>query len=131
MQKPNQIEIARNMLVLAALGGLVLFGWLLGHTLRYSIPAFWHPAIPEIDSQIKNGLEFDFEGIRRFVELPELAAGSMPAQVQLSEIWAALPAQCPGYTYYTSLPAKCRTVDGRLVQVRSTVSRILLIPPRK
>jgi hypothetical protein len=131
MQKPNRIEIARNMLVLAALVGLVLFSWLLGHILRYSIPALWHPPVQERDPQIKYGLEFDFEGIRRFVVLPELAAGSMPAQVQLSEIWAALPAQCLGSTYYTSLPAKCRTVDGRLVQVRSTVSRILLIPPRK
>ena len=43
MQKPKQVEFARNVLILAALIGVVLFSWLLGHILRFSIPAFWHP----------------------------------------------------------------------------------------
>ena len=131
MQKPKSVEFARNVLVLAILVGLVLFSWLLGHILRYSIPALWHPPVQDRDPQIKYGLEIDFEGIRRSVVLPGLAPGGVPAQAQPSEIWAAPPAECPGYTYYTSLPAKCRTVDGRLVQVRPTGSRILLVPPRK
>jgi hypothetical protein len=131
MQKPKRVEFARNVLVLAILVGLVLFSWLLGHILRYSIPALWHPPFQETDPQIKYGLEIDFEGIRRSVVLPGLAPGGVPAQAQRSEIWAAPPAECPGYTYYTSLPAKCRTVNGRLVQVRPTGSRILLVPPRK
>jgi hypothetical protein len=131
MQKPKRIEIARNVLVLAVLIGLVLLSWLLGHILRYSIPSLWHPPIQETDPQIRYGLDFELEGIRRLAVLPGLAPANAPAHAQPGEIWGALPAECPGYTYYTSLPAKCRTVDGRLVQVRSTESRILLIPPRK
>jgi hypothetical protein len=130
MQKPKRVEFARNVLVLTTLVGLVLFSWLLGHILRYSIPALWHPPIRETDPRIEYGLALDFEGIRRSVVLPGLAPGNAPAPAQLSEIWAAPPSECPGYTYYTSLPAKCRTVDGRLVQVRSSESRILLVPPR-
>jgi len=131
MQKPERVEVIRNVLVLAALIGLVLFSWLLGHILRYSIPALWHPPIPENDSQIKYGVEFEFDGIRRFVILPGLAPGNIVAPVQIREGQITLPVECPGYIYYTSLPAKCRTVDGRLVQVGGIESNVILVPQGK
>jgi len=131
MQKPERVEVIRNVLVLAALIGLVLFGWLLGHILRYSIPALWHAPIQENDSQIKYGVEFQFDGIRRSVVLPGLAPAIPVAPVQIREGQKPLPVACPGYTYYTSLPAKCRTLDGRLVQVGGVESNVILIPQGK
>lgn len=128
MQKQKQLETARNILVLAVLVGLVLLSWLLGHILRYSLPALWHPPIQETDPQIKVGYEVEFEGIRRFVLFPGLEPVNIPVQAPFGDGWAALPAECLGYTYYTSLPAKCRAVDGRLVQVREPGLNVFGIP---
>jgi hypothetical protein len=129
MEKQKRVEILRNILVLVALVGLVLLSWLLGHILRYSIPTLWHPPLPEMDPQIKYG--FEFEGIRRSVVLPGLAPGNIAVQFQIRETQVMLPEECPGYTYYTSLPAKCRTVDGRLIQVGGIESNVILIPQGK
>ena len=117
MAKPKLFEFFRNILVLATLVGLVLFSWLFGHILRYSIPALWHPPLQETDPQIKVGVEFDLEGIRRMAVFTGIAAANVSPQSQLPAGLGAQPAMCLGFTYYTSLPAKCRTVDGRLVAV--------------
>lgn len=39
--------------------------------------------------------------------------------------------QCQTTIYYTSLPAKCRTVNGDLVRVGETGSDIILFSPNK
>ena len=62
-----------NLLVLIALTSAVLFGWLAGHIMRFSIPVYQFQGIPtpEFDLHIKNGYEFEFQGIRRLVVLTE------------------------------------------------------------
>jgi len=96
----------RNLIILAVLIGTVLIGWLAGHILRYSTPALWHPPIQEVDPRIKNGLELEFECERIILtpqENPWIRVGPLE--------------RCLGYTYYMSLPAKGRSVDGELVRV--------------
>jgi len=131
-EKPNRIEILRNLLVLAALVAAVLFSWMVGHTLRYSIPALWHPPIRETNPQTRYGAEFDFDGIRRTAVLPGLApktAASVRIQVQARPGFVSN--ECMALTYFTSLPAKCLTADGRLVIARGADSNVFLIPQRK
>lgn len=128
---PKRAEVFRNVLILATLIGLVLFSWLVGHILRYSIPALWHPPIQETDPQTEYGIDLEFEGIRRLVVLPEMAPGNAQIQIYKREVQITLPGRCLGYTYYTSLPAKCRTVDGRLVQVGGVEGNFILIPQDK
>ena len=120
-------NIARNILVLAILIGLVITGWLAGHILRYSTPALWHPPIQEIEPSIKIGSKFEFEGVRRLVVFTE--------NPQLSQVRAyfggmqLLPLEhCVGNTYYTSLPAKCRSVNGELAQVGGVDRNFIVIP---
>jgi hypothetical protein len=131
MQKPKQVEIVRNVLILAALIGVVLFSWLLGHILRFSIPAFWHPPAPETDPQIRYGAEFEFEGIRRLAIFPGLELVSLSAKLPLPMIPGALPSACRGLTFFTSLPAKCLTTDGQLVKIGGVESIVILIPESK
>jgi hypothetical protein len=50
-----------NFVVLAAIVGFVLTGWLIGHILRYSTPALWHPPIQETDPHLKNGFDLEWE----------------------------------------------------------------------
>ena len=118
----------RNLLVLTTLIGMVLLGWLVGHVLRYSIPAFQlqHPPIQEFDPHIKNGLEF--EGIRRqavLMGIPAMGAITSEGPVILGEL---IFEGCVGNTYYTSLPAKCRTAGGQLVQVGGGQQGVILLP---
>lgn len=131
MQGKKRVELARNVLILAILAGVVLFSWLLGHMLRYSIPALWHPPVQETNPQIEYGAELDSPGIRRLVVLPGLTLANAQVQVYVREEVGIRSGKCLGTTYYTSLPAKCRMADGRLVEVGPAKSRILFIPPRK
>ena len=113
MQRPKFIL---NLLVLTTVIGLVLTGWLAGHILRFSIPAYYHqqPPNPEVNPKIKIGYEFEFEGEPFVVVSPE---GNPLVQVFLSEGQMIPLERCLGATYYTSLPAKCHTADGKLVRV--------------
>lgn len=130
MQMLRQAKFLRNVLILAVLIGLVLFSWLLGHILRYSIPALWHPPIRETDPQIKVGRELELEGTPQQIIFYDLTQAT-DIQGFNPNLPRKLSNECQGYTYYTSLPAKCRTADGRLVQVRSLDATFLLIPQGK
>jgi hypothetical protein len=48
-------DFKRKLLILIALIGVLLFGWLAGHILRYSTLEFWHPPIEEINPGGKIG----------------------------------------------------------------------------
>jgi hypothetical protein len=125
----QKLKLVNNLLVLVVLTGAILAGWLAGHILRYIIPAYQHPPIEEIDPHIENG--FKFEGIRRQVVLignPAPSVFSFERTVYLEQI---LFDQCLGSTYYTSLPAKCHSVDRRLVRVDGTKSNVIVIPRGK
>lgn len=130
----KRITVFRNILVLAALVGMVLLSWLLGHVLRYSFPALWHVPIQETDPRIKVGMELEFEGIRRQVIFPENPS-SMSMQNQeravIPDLPLELPEECQALTYFTSLPAKCLAADGRFVKVGETGSILMLLPPKK
>lgn len=129
MAKPKLVEFFRNILVLATLVGLVLVSWLFGHILRYSIPALWHPPLQDTDPQIKVGVEFELDGIRRLAAFTGFAVVNASSQNQPPSGLGAHPAPCVlELAYYTSLPAKCRTVDGRLVSIREADSSVVLIP---
>ena len=120
-------NITQNILVLAILIGLVIAGWLAGHILRYSIPALWHPPIQEVDPQIKTGYEFKSEGIRRQAVLTENPQLSQ-MRIYLGKMQLLPLEGCVGDTYYTSLPAKCRSGDGELVQVGGVDRNVIVIP---
>ena len=117
-------KFVSNVLILAALVGSVSLGWLAGHILRYSLPALWHPPIQETNPQIKTGYEFEFVGrpsVIRPLENPGV-------QIYNSGELLKPPERCMGMTYYTSLPAKCRSVSGELVQVGESPWKIILGP---
>ena len=128
-QNPTPPKIVLNLLVLITVIGLVITGWLLGHVLRYSMPALWHPPIEQINPQIKTG--FEFEGIRRevvFTGNPALRVFTNEGTLYLGQV---LFNQCTGNTYYTSLPAKCHSTDGRLMRVGGAEPGLILVPPDK
>jgi len=129
MEKTDWQGIVRNVLVLAALTGMVLVGWLAGHILRFSIPAyqFQHPPIQENDSHIKNGYEFQLKGAA-FSITP---ADSPWVKAYLGDEQQGLSPRCIALTYYTSMPAKCLTVDGQLVQVGGTETNVIVLPSDK
>lgn len=120
----NKQSFARNLLVLAALIGTVALGWLAGHILRYSIPALWHPPIQEMNPQIRNGYEFEFED-ERFILTPQ---ENPWVRVYIGRTRVELQERCLGITYYTSLPAKCQSVDGNLVGVEGLQMRVVITP---
>jgi hypothetical protein len=127
MQTLKPPKLILNLLVLITVIGLVLFGWLVGHILRFSIPEFWHPPIEEINPQIKN--TFEFENQRTLVpqndpRIRVYVDGALLSQSLELNV-------CQGNTYYTSLPAKCRSVDGKLVQVGGAQFGNVIIPPGK
>ena len=106
-------SFARNLLILVALTGTVLFGWVAGHILRYSIPSLWHPPVQETNPHIKNGYQFEFEGEPLVITSPE----NPWVRIYFGSELLKPSEQCEGLTYYTSLPAKCHTADGQLVRV--------------
>lgn len=129
MENANLSKPIRNVLVLIAVVGLILAGWLAGHIFRHLTPYYQHPPIEEIDPHIKNG--FEAEGIRRqvvFTESPVTRIFTSEGSLLLGEV---LLENCVGNTYYTSLPAKCRSADGRLVRVEENGVYIVTIPGDK
>jgi hypothetical protein len=120
------LKLVKNILVLITVTGFAVTGWLVGHILRYSNPALWHPPIEQIDPQIKNG--FEFEGIRREVVFTRnLALRVFPNEGRFY-LGQVLLNPCAGNTYYTSLPAKCRSADGKLVRVGGVEASVLVTP---
>lgn len=126
MQQNSKINFARNILVLTALIAIVALGWLTGHILRFSIPSLGHPPLEESDPQIKTGLEKG--GIRRQFVWTGVHGFSGEGAVLSGEFSLA---QCLGITFYTSLPAKCRSVDGKWVQVGNSGREFVVTPLEK
>ena len=128
----QKYKLLINLAILAALAGLALTGWLVGHVLRYSIPALWHPPLPDIENGIMTG--FEYEGIRRMAQMTDDTWILVPNsgeifRVSSGEIWGNALEECLSSTFFTSLPAKCRTADGRLVRVGGSESNLFQIPP--
>jgi len=131
MEIMNRSNPTQKILVLITVIAFALTGWLVGHILRFSMMVYdiQHPPLEEINPQIKNGLES--EGIRREVALTgNLALQLLPNEGTLY-LGQVLLDGCIGNTYYTSLPAKCRSADGKLVRVGGTGTQRLFIPPIK
>ena len=129
MENTNKPKLTHKILVLIAVIAFVLTGWLTGHILRFAFPALWHPPIEKITPQIQNG--FESQGIRREVVLTEnsdLRIFQNGGTLYLGQI---LLNPCGENTYYTSLPAKCRSASGELVQVGEDNFHIILTPEDK
>jgi hypothetical protein len=122
-----------NILVLIALTGAVLFGWLTGHIIRFSIPAyqFQRSPTPEFNLHIKNGYEFELQGIRRLVVLTANSPMQPLINEEIVNFEGMLFGKCQGTIYYTSLPAKFHSVNGELVRVGEVESNIILFSPNK
>ncbi len=122
-----------NLLVLIALTSAVLFGWLAGHILRFSIPVYQlqHPPIPEFDPNIKNGYEFELQGIRRLAVLTESSVVGVITDTGVFNLERMPLEQCLSTTYYTSLPAKCHNANGDLVRVGEAGSNIIFFSQNK
>ena len=121
------------LLVIIILISAVLFGWLAGHILRFSMPAYQlqHPPIPKFDPDIKIGSEFELQGIRRLVVLTESSTMSVFTDTGRTGLEEMLTEQCLGITYYTSLPAKCLSANGDLIRVGEGGSNIMQFSPNK
>lgn len=122
-----------KLLVLIALTCAVLFGWLTGHFIRFSIPAYQlqRSPIPEFNLHMKNGYEFELQGIRRLAILTENSTMSIFSDTGEAGLEMFLAEQCLGTTYYTSLPAKCHNRNGDLVRVGEGGPNIILFSPNK
>jgi hypothetical protein len=130
MESNKRVQVLRNVLVLITLIGVVLFSWLLGHILRYSIPALWHVPLHETDPHLEYGADFEFAGIRRMAVFTGLAPIPQ-VRIELNGELVPLPAECQALTYYTSLPAKCLTADGRFVTVGGVETNVVVLPGGK
>jgi hypothetical protein len=126
------LKLIRNLLILTTVIGFTLTGWLAGHILRFYMPAsqFQHPPNEKIDPKIKNGFDFEYQGIRRIAVFSRITE-ALQVQVFLDEIQVKPLNGCVGNTYYTSLPAKCRSADGGLVAVRGIAPYFVVIPEDK
>ena len=122
-----------KLLVLIALICAVLFGWLTGHILRFSMPIYQlqHPPIPKFDPRIKNGYEFELQGIRRLAVLTESPAVRVLTDTGTRSPDGILLEQCRTTIYYTSLPAKCHNANGDLVRAGEARPNIILLSPNK
>ena len=110
---PKNVKMVRNLLILSILIGVILLGWLAGHVIRYSIPEF-QPA-PEIVPGMRIGAN---------PKLPPQILERLPITS-----WSVIPLQgCKADIYYTSLPAKCRSLDGRLMRVGGAQLERLIVP---
>jgi len=126
MENTNRPKLTHKILVIITVVAFVLAGWLTGHILRFALPVLWHPPIEKITPQIQNG--FESEGIRREIVFSGEGVFTSDGRSITGEFvfWG-----CVGNMYYTSLPAKCRSVSGELVQVGGKEMERLLIPPEK
>jgi hypothetical protein len=117
-------KLIQNLLVLTAVVGIALSGWLAGHILRHTLPGLEHPPIERIDPHIENGFRIEFED-ERFAITPQ---ASPWVQVYLGGSQIDSMGLCLATTYYTSLPAKCHTPDGELAIVGGVQRQVILIP---
>jgi hypothetical protein len=126
MENTHKPKLTQKVLVLIIVIAFVLAGWLTGHILRFAFPALWHPPVENITPQIQNGLET--EGLRRKIVLSGAGDFTGDGPTITGEF---VFGSCGGNMYYTSLPAKCRSVSGELVQVGGTELERLFIPSEK
>ena len=112
----SKTQIAVNILIFTALIATASLGWLAGHIIRFSIPEFWHPPLEERIPGEKIGSLFQ-------VYTPQIL-GRVPITNWEVNIWQG----CKTDVYYTSLPAKCRSMDGRLVRVVGGQREIFIFP---
>jgi hypothetical protein len=122
-----------KLLVLIALTCAVLFGWLTGHIIRFSIPVYQlqDSPIPKFNLHMKNGYEFELQGIRRLAVLTESSTMSVFSDTGEAGLELFRIEQCLGTTYYTSLPAKCNSMNGDLIRVGEAGLDIILFSPNK
>ena len=116
-----------NLLVLIAVIGLGLAGWLTGHIVRHITPAYQHPPTEEVDPRIKTGYLI---GTNDQI----IIIGSLNESQQgfyFNGLHVNGQGICTGNTFFTSFPARCQSVDGKLVSIGGIRSNIIVIPQAK
>ena len=98
------------VLIVLVVIGMTTFGWVLGHIVKYSIPAFQHPPLHFPGE--KSG---EATPLQAHEKIPFMKSNINPVQ------------NCQTTVYYTSLPAKCHTPNGKLVRVESFPQGFILI----
>ncbi|MGD8404961.1 MAG: hypothetical protein PVJ21_14970 [Anaerolineales bacterium] len=126
MENTNKPKPTQKVLVLIIVIAFILAGWLTGHILRFAFPTLWHPPAEKITPQIQNG--FESKGIRREIVLSGAGVFTSDGSTITGEF---VFGSCVGSTFYTSLPAKCRSVSGELVLAGRVEMERLFIPPEK
>jgi hypothetical protein len=114
-----------KILILTALVATVSLGWLAGHILRYSNPEIWQPPVHIPGEKIVK--IFKFVGFQH-PGMPQELSPSSRLQSALSRLRVQSVEGCAGNTYYTSLPAKCRNLNGELVQLRPDQRGLIIVP---
>ena len=115
----SKTKIALNILIFTALISTVSIGWMAGHIIRFSIPEFWHPPIEE---------RIPGEKIGSAPQPPLLVERIQVTRWNVEVMPMRFLDQCKTDVYYTSLPAKCRSIDGHLAWVGGVQGGNRIIP---
>ena len=108
----QKAKLARNFLIIILLIGSVLVGWVIGNTIRQSIRERQY-ALEGLSAE-------DFGGFQEY---------ALPLGGVLIENWSVFAWEvCKDDIYYTSLPAKCQTIGGRLIEVGNNEATPILLP---
>ena len=110
----QKTKLALNLLILITLIGLVIVGWTAGDAIRKSF---------QERQYLLESLSAEELGVFQ-TYTPQILVG-----VSITNGNITAGQGCKDNVYYTSLPAKCQSVEGRLIQVGDIESNIILVPP--
>ena len=124
MQNSHPPKLIYKLLVLLTVIGLAVVGWLTGHILRHAVPELQHPPI-RLPGEEVGKVRMQFLDNPRFNSVP---SGEPRLYVFTEKLNFSPSFECRNNTYYTSLPAKCQSVDGHLVRVGGGPQEMHIIP---
>ena len=109
----QKAKLAQNFLIIITLIGFVFVGQIAGNALQQSFQ--------ERQYLLESLSAEELGGIQAYT--PQFVGGV------LIENWRRFVSQeCKDDVYYTSLPAKCQSIGGRLIEVGNNEPNIILLP---
>lgn len=103
-----------DLLILIGIIGFGLLGWIAGDAIRHSTPELRQYPLEYLST----------EELSIFSSYPTHPLGGVLITNWDATAWMT----CKDEVVYTSLPAKCQSIDGRLIEVGGNKQPIMLIP---